>query len=535
MQDLGTIDVSMKHCVGQVHVKVWEHGDPFPELGPSVGVDTETELITETMLDPPVVVLGVYDNASHTCWIVYWYDVTEFMRNLNCRDVEQRYFNLGFDEQVLDNEDDEASLMTAIDSGRVRDMQIRIHLHQIAHVGWIRGNLYSLAGCALNFLNCTLDKGDPNDPENSARLTFRRFNKDGSRYKITQEHAKYLPFDCISTWCLGEEVAEQPTEVAHTKGMVVLAHISKNGLRVDMPVFEAMEKKLLAARDEARERLLQFGFPDPYKDAAKEARDARILFYSEYEILLRRHGLLTGWKLFEKPSEEDEDVRVYDFQMPKKLNLRAMLCYMYNHSECVDEMDTMALNVQTVAEDENLTFRKHLKDFYGELLDRYNLLAFDVARKGIVMTALVAYTMQDLNDQYENRGARTAGYNFDEAIEYASEQLDKHPDWLTSDTPIGPRKFFQDHVKKILEVYPKLELDTTPKSGDVKLTLKDRWRLDEFNIRDKFLDAYIDFNHCQKYLSTYLNREYVKSDSRVHPRFTNILRTGRVSCSSPNI
>ena len=27
----------------------------------------------------------------------------------------------------------------------------------------------------------------------------------------------------------------------------------------------------------------------------------------------------------------------------------------------------------------------------------------------------------------------------------------------------------------------------------------------------------------------------MKSDSRVHPRFTNILRTGRVSCSSPNI
>ena len=32
-----------------------------------------------------------------------------------------------------------------------------------------------------------------------------------------------------------------------------------------------------------------------------------------------------------------------------------------------------------------------------------------------------------------------------------------------------------------------------------------------------------------------MDPKFIKSDGRVHPRYTNILRTGRTSCNSPNI
>ncbi len=50
-----------------------------------------------------------------------------------------------------------------------------------------------------------------------------------------------------------------------------------------------------------------------------------------------------------------------------------------------------------------------------------------------------------------------------------------------------------------------------------------------------FLTAYRDYRHSEKMLSTYLNPELVGIDGRVHPYFSPLLRTGRTSCSRPNI
>ena len=535
MQDLGIVDVSMRHFVGPVHIWVWEPSDPFPILGPTVGVDTETELITDTVKDPPVVVTGVFDPTYSNCWIVYWQHTAAFMRELNKRDIQQRYFNVGFDEQVLDNEDEEKSLLTAVDARRVRDMQIRIHLHEIATLGWIRGNLYNLADCALHFLNVTLDKGDPDDYENSARMTFRRHNKDGSVYRITDEQAKYLCYDCASTWGLGESVPEQPTEVEHTKGMIVLAHISTNGIQVDPVVFDAMEEKLFKARDEARLRLLAFGFPDPYKDAKKEAAAERQLFYSEYKKLCESAGLECRLDMVEQTLDDEDETVIQVPKIPSKDSLRLMICYLYNHSDAPDELQLCAENVKIVCEMEKPSLRKDARNMYSKLLEDYEIMAFDQATKGIVMPSFVAHLMEHYNRQRDSGEAAVKGYDFGAAVQYASEYIDIHPEWFSKAEQIGPNKFFQNHVKGIMEANPKLELETTPKSGAVKLTLKDKWRLEDNGIKDKFLDAYIDYSHCQKYLSTYMNRLFIKADNRIHARFTNILRTGRTSCTGPNL
>ena len=50
-----------------------------------------------------------------------------------------------------------------------------------------------------------------------------------------------------------------------------------------------------------------------------------------------------------------------------------------------------------------------------------------------------------------------------------------------------------------------------------------------------FIDSFKAFGHEQKMTSTYMNKQLVHEDDRVHPRFSPILKTGRTSCAGPNI
>ena len=542
MNLLCKVNADMVHCHGEVSVVEWTASDPFPELGPSVGVDTETELITDTVLAPPVVVLGVFDAQHMTCYIIHWQDVTVFMRELNSRDIQQRYFNLGFDEQVIDNEDPDKTLLTAIDQGRVRDMQIRIHLNEIATLGFIRHNLHSLAGCCEHYENWHLDKGD--GTEDSARLSFRR------GVPLTDEQIQYLPFDCISTWALGEAVREQPTEVTHTKGMCVLAHIGANGFPVDSVVYKALVRLLNEDKDRFRKELIGFGFPDPYRD---DKHDAEML-----RQLLVRELARFSHDIVRMPADSETIV-------PGKNTLRLILCYLYNYSDSADEVQTARDVVKFLVQEGRNSMRKAEKTLYAELCDTYDLVAFDESSKAIVFVALMAKTLEYIN------GHLDGAVPFTEAIAYATDYLDEHAYWFTTEPELGPRKFFQQHVRNLIiqnsdvrkdvleaelkaykehlaksgvEMTPalemeflmghsKLKLEMTEKSGELKLTKQDMWRLSDLGISDKFLEAYTGYNHADKYLVTYLNPEYIKSDGRVHARFSNIKRTGRTSCIKP--
>ena len=84
MDTIATTEVHIKNLInGSVIVVQWTAADPFPELGGSVGVDTETELITETNSAPPLVVLGVFDPQSMICYISYWEDAAVFINRLS--------------------------------------------------------------------------------------------------------------------------------------------------------------------------------------------------------------------------------------------------------------------------------------------------------------------------------------------------------------------------------------------------------------------------------------------------------------------
>ena len=501
--------IPRKYVNGPVSIVQWTKADPFPALGPCVGVDTETELITETNSAPPLVVLGVFDPKSKICYISYWEDAGVFIQELSKREIQQRYFNLGFDEHVLSDVDEDKSLLQAIENGRVRDMQIRIQLHDIATIGYIPYNHWSLEDCSRLYLDTQLDKGEKDDPD-SHRLTFRRGTA------ITEEQAIYLCMDCATTYALGEAISEQPTEVQHTKGMCVLAHISHNGFPVDMRVFEAFEEKLKAQRDAYRLKLLDFGFPDPYAKSKDENG-----YYKQFAV--------DQVNLFMAKAKVKAETPLNLC----KANVRMALVYMYNFAYERDQKKDLEESVSYwLTQEKPKNLRKSEQDLYTQMVNEYDLLKFMDARKDIVINALIGHIMEDLNAQIDEQAP---WYDLNRAIEHASEIIDANPHWLSDEKPIGPRTYLQEHYRLLEDRHPGLTLPRTPNTGEMKLTLQDMWMLDDFDIKDPFVSTYTGYTHATKYLSTYLNREFIRADGRIHARFTNLMKTGRTSCTRPNL
>ena len=115
------------------------------------------------------------------------------------------------------------------------------------------------------------------------------------------------------------------------------------------------------------------------------------------------------------------------------------------------------------------------RSLYNKLLEDYEFLSVDTASRDIVMSAFVWKLIDSYSDQLESGVAAVKGYDFKQAVEHANDYIDDHPHWFAKNAgKVGPRKFFQQYVQGILDRNPGLELDRTEKSGEIKLTLKDR-------------------------------------------------------------
>lgn len=520
---LQNLDIKKRWWSGEVEVRLWETGDPFPTLGSSVGIDTETELITDTVKDPPLVVYGCFDPASSICWIAYWNEALPLMQYVSTTSTRQYYFNVGFDEMVIDNEDPDETLMGAVDAGRVRDMQIRYHLWLLATVGDIPEKGHSsLHDVSKRMLAIELDKGEKDDAD-SHRLTFRRYNEDGTLYRMTQKQAIYLAWDCIATWGLSVAVPEQVTEVEHTKGMITLAHIMRNGFQVDMRVWNAMDDQLVREMEEARERLMSFGFPDPEKrNDSTEPQET--LFKTSVQQFCEVSG---------QPA-------IGNHLTMSKDRMRFLLTFAYNYKDSPQDIDELAqiiaYTLSDTTPDNKFSLNKKIKAVWLEVLENYELLAFDSNKRKIVPVAFIGAFLQDIVEQWRLPEFSTSGVNFESAIEAASQYMDDHP-WLmeSKSDKIGPKKFFVQYVRQMLEKYPDLELDKSPKTKDPKLAKDDMWRLEDLDIKDDFLTAHTEYYHLRKFRNTYMNPKFITSDGRIRAHFQNLVRTTRTSCRAPNL
>jgi len=480
----------------------WKHGDPLPKFGKELGIDTETELITDTCRTPPLVVLGVYNPLDNKCYIVSWEDAQEFMHEILIRDTVIYFANAGFDYYELWSEE----LQQAASDRRVIDILIRGALKEIATIGYIM--TYSLKDACKWHLAYGINKHE-DEGDASVRLNFRR-GKD-----LTEEECGYLGIDCATTYMAGHLMGPQATEDTHTLGSIVLSHISNNGMEVDKQMFDYCENLLKTDMETYRQQLIQFGFPDPLKKKEK----------TEMEILEE------GWKdyissYFQNFYEEDYKVPK---DIPGKTTCKRLLLYGLEELKNKQDKSALARLFTALMVQEKSTLSKGEKESWDELTEDCDFLVpCDASKKRCVFPLLLKKFLDDfLSITYEN------GLSYESMKEGLDEYVQEHPDWFAEEPPIKPQDFIQAHLKKLEQEHPGLQFARTEKTGLLKCSKKDGWILGDFDVKDPFLDCYMNFVHVQKYLSTYCNRAFIRLDGKVHPRY-GIVATGRTSATGIN-
>jgi hypothetical protein len=301
----------------------------------------------------------------------------------------------------------------------------------------------------------------------------------------------------------------------------------RNGIQVDPFVFDSMEKELLDYKEEARDKLMSFGFPDPEK--------------RNDDVTPQKELIKNALSEFCKLSEQED---MSDRLKVSKDRMRFLLAYAYDlrASASFEDIETLAGIVTYTLDgnspDKNLVPGKSILQVYKDkVLEPYDLVAFDTNKNKIVPPAFMGAFLEDMCRQWRDKNTLyRGGFSFQEAVEHASDYMDDHP-WLMENKSKrkGPKVFFQEHVAKLLEKYPTLQLNESEKTHQKKLAKDDMWRLEDLGIEDDFLKAYTEYYHMRKLLSTYLNRNFINSDGRIRAHFQNLKRTSRTSCRAPNL
>ena len=487
----------------QFDYKRWKRGDPLPEFGTELGIDTETELITDTRPVPPLVVLGVYNPTDNTCYIVPWNDAQVFMHEILIRDCKIYLANAGFDYYELLSED----LQQAASDRKIIDILIRGALKEIATIGYIR--TYSLKDACKGHLLYEMDKHE-DEGDASVRLNFKT-NK-----PLTDEECEYLSIDCATTYLAGHLMGPQATEDTHTLGSIVLTHIRNNGMEVDEEVFSYCENLLKSDMQVYRQQLIQFGFPDPLKKQEK----------TEMELLEEGWvSYITGY--FKNFYEETYYIPT---GIPNKVMCKRLLLYGMNFLKNRENKTYIARNLTTIMIQKKTALSKAEQGFWDRLCEDMDFLVpCDTSRKKCVWPLLLKKFLDDfLSISYEE------GLTYEVMKENLDEYFQEHPEWVTDVPEVKPTDFIQDHLKKLEQEHKGLQFARTDKTGLLKCSKKDGWILADFDVKDPFLETYMNFIHVQKYLSTFCNREHIKSDGKVHPRY-GVVATMRTSCSNPNV
>lgn len=478
-------------------VKEWHNWDPFPELGNEVGIDTETLRFSAFNPYPDLVVLGVYNPKDNTCYVVPFEDYKVFMNQLLLRDVTIYLANAGYDHYVM-----KEIMKDFIHRGKVIDILIRSQLYEISTIGFQLS--YSLQDACKWRIGYAMDKHEE-DGDDSLRVNFKKTEV------VTEDQLKYLGIDCYTTWMIGNETPSQPTEVTDTKGSIVLNRTSSNGITVDNKVFEAFEKALMADKETFRQQLLTYGFPDP--EAKKEKPKAQIL---EEEW--------PNWQRTWLKNVLPEESYVIPFSMPLKQESIRMLIYAAHYMEKKQAPEVFARSYVIIRDQcKNKNLKKAEQKAFDSLVEEFDFLEPLLAlRKQDVWQSIAKFVI--------DKHLEGAGY--EETFEELDLYIQERTDWFAVEPPIGPVAFLQNHLTKLEEEYQGMVFART-KTGKLRCSKKDSWLLEDHEVKDPFINAYMNYIHVNKYLSTYVNREYTKEDGKVHPRF-GMVTSARTNCVRPN-
>ena len=471
-----------------VSIKDWHPGDPFPKFGTAVSNDNETELITTFKPIPDLVVAGFYNPVDRTCYYVYPDGIDAWYKELHRQRIRVYMFNAAFDIPTAETPE----VYAMLDEDLILDVGINFQLYNIATKGDIAFDALSLKGAAKKIIGMELDKGEDKGDE-AARVTFRR------HVSLTDEQRDYLSGDLLSTYLIGDAHSVQPTAYLQTKADLVLATMTRNGLLVDKDVWGALRNQVIKEMTEAKEKLKTFGFPFPEDADAKDPANM-------YHAMLVRMGIY---------SDVDDTTL-------NKTQLRGAileLAKFYEENSMIAPTEQEACELAKRCHQQGIITEKlpaATMRQYKAFMESIDALAFDGSRS---QKALYPILLAGI--QLAEKGVVS--------LDQLSEALDEYADVLDKKPVVGPVTFLQEYVDSLLRQNPNLELEVTPKSGRVKVSKTDQWRLDDAGVKSEFLEAYMDYKHNEKLLSTYLKPEFIKEDGKIHPHFNVIVRTGRTS------
>ena len=470
-----------------VFIKDWHPGDPFPRFGKAVSNDNETELITTFKPIPELVVAGFYNPIDRTCYYVYPDGIDAWYKELHRQKVMVYMFNAAFDIPTAETQE----VYAMLDEDLIMDVGINYQIHNIATKGDIAFDCLSLKGCAAKVAGMELDKGEEKGDE-AARVTFHR------DAPLTDEQREYLSGDLLSTYLIGDAFLPQPTVFLQTKADLVLATMTRNGQLIDKEVWGALRAQVTKEMNEAKEKLESYGFPFPNDPNANDPKD---IFFGELSILGVQYDSI------DNPSKG---------QIRKAL-LQASRYYKDHAMESTDKYNAQELASVLITElSGNGKLSAADSREYKAFMESIEALAFDTSKAQKALYPVLTESLRTLK-----KGSADP--------EVLKTSLDDHVYVLEKKSPVGPVKFLQDYIERLLMEHPNLELETTEKSGRVRISKTDKWRLDDANVKSEFLEAYMDYKHNEKLLSTYLKPEYIKEDGKIHPHFNVLVRTGRTS------
>ena len=475
-----------KTGVHVVAVKDWHPGDQFPKFGRAVSNDNETELITTFKPVPELVVAGFYNPVDRTCYYVYPDGIDTWYKELHRQKIMVYMFNAAFDIPTAETQE----VYSMLDEDLIMDVGINYQIHNIATKGDIAFDCLSLKGAAAKVAGMELDKGEDKGDE-AARVTFHR------NVPLTDEQREYLSGDLLSTYLIGDAYVPQPTVFLQTKADLVLATMTRNGLLIDKEVWSALRNQVTTEMNEAKSKLETFGFPFPNDGNANDPKD--ILFH-ELAVL--------GY-----PCDKDSVTK----EQLRRAILEAAKYYEEHKTQVTDESNAKELADRITAEfykDGKLSANDSRN--YKAFMEGIDAMAFDTSRSQKALYPVLTEALRVIKTGSADTSKLT-------------DELDNHLYVLEKKASIGPVKFLQDYVERLMQEYPNLELEITPKSGRVKISKTDKWRLEDAGVKSEFLEAYMDYKHNEKLLSTYLKPEYIREDGKVHPHYNVLVRTGRTS------
>ena len=453
-------------------------------------MDTETYKIEHAWELPKVVIAQVCDGRNVD--IIPWELIPKYFKDLDRmkNDILYFVFNAGFDLPVLGYH---PTLMRALEDRRVIDISPRYSLQQIKDTGDNPMKL-SLEYVSAKVLLHTMGK----DP--AIRLSFTR-----EAAPLSYQHIMYAAEDPAVTFMLAEAIEPQFTEDLQTQATFTLSEMSRTGIPVDSVMMTKVRNEYLKRKEVLEDAMFMHGY-DVYSSTSNKD-------------LLNKMFL---------------DISANCEVGSKKLG--------------VTQARVLILDLLTMQESlgyEGLV--KRLEEVLPMILSKDKAWMPSMRREGPVRKAsdeqFRIWGMEELNTILSPKPfimliKRMFKYKKDGLSELGvleGMQSDYHryhgwnPKYMT-----GKQKFLQDYFAELENIYG-LEFDRTEATQKIKFGKTEKWKLLEKDIDEPIINDFLDYQHTDKIISTYLNPKMVHADGRYHPRFNVMVRTGRTSCTKPNV